>query len=55
MKMGIAQSFILYAVISFCTFADPILLHIATHQGIVFVIVIVFLIALLLFNWHKVQ
>ena len=32
----------------FGAFTDPILLHIATHQGIVFVTVIVFLIALLL-------
>ena len=38
----------------FGAFADPILLHIMTHQGIVFVIVIIFLIALLLFNGHKV-
>ena len=34
---------------------QKLLLHTATHQGIFFVIVIVFLIALLLFNGHKVQ
>ena len=39
----------------FSVFTDPILLYIVTHQGIFFVIVIVFLIALLLFNGHKVQ
>ena len=32
----------------FGAFTDPILLHLATHQGIVFVTVIIFLIALLL-------
>ena len=39
----------------FGAFTNPILLHIVTHQGIFFVIVIVFLIALLLVNGHKVQ
>ena len=59
--MNIAQSFIIYAVITsyavkiFGAFADPILVHIVTPQGVVFVIVIIFLIALLLFNGHKVQ
>ena len=38
----------------FVAFTDPILLHIMAHQGIIFV-VIIFLIALLLFNGHKVQ
>ena len=56
-KMAIAQSFIIYAVISFFfgSFADPKLLYIAPHEGIVFVTVILFLIALLFFNEHKVQ
>ena len=55
--MAIAQSFIIYAVISFFfgSFADPKLLYIAPHEGIVFVTVILFLIALLFFNEHKVQ
>ena len=39
----------------FGVFTDPILLHIVTHQGIFFAIVIIFLIALLLFNGNKVQ
>ena len=47
--MGIAQSFIINAVISFFdAFTDPILLHIATHQGIAFIIV--FLVTLLRFD-----
>ena len=40
----------------FDAFTDPILLYIVIHQGnFFFVIVIVFLIAFLLFNGHKVQ
>ena len=39
----------------FSVFTDPILLYIVTHQSIFFVIVIVFLIALLLYNGHEVQ